>query len=179
MCILHIYKHDWRRKRVDATKRINESAERLAKTSGDSYKMVIDHVVARQERNVRFALEMFGGTVREIRHQAEGNRALTQELVERAEVQRDAFRTLVGESVDAYTDLMYAPLAYYRQGLRLVESNGFPIAGYDELNVKEIADRLDGMSAVEIRTVREYEKQNKNRETLIEQFDRKLRAASA
>jgi len=62
------------------------------------------------------------------------------------------------------------PVAYYRQGLRLVESEGagFPIAGYDELNVKEIGDRLDGMSAAEIRTVREYEKRNKNRETLIE-----------
>jgi hypothetical protein len=165
--------------RVDATKRINESAERLAKTSGDSYKMVIDHVVARQEHNVRLAREMFGTTVREIRHQAESNRALTQELVERAEMQRDAFRTMVGESVDAYTDLMYAPFAYYRQGLRLVESDGFPIANYDELNVREIGNRLDGMSAAEIRTVREYEKQNKYRETLIEQFDRKLRTASA
>ena len=47
------------------------------------------------------------------------------------------------------------------------------------MNVKEIGDRLDGMTAAEIRTVREYEKQNKNRETLIEQFDRKLKAASA
>jgi hypothetical protein len=168
-----------RRKSVETTKRINKTAERLAQTSGDSYKMVIDHVVELHERNVRFAQEMLGGTVREIRHQAESNRALTQELVERAEVQRDAFRTLVGESVDTYTDLMYAPLAYYRQGLRLVESEGFPIAGYDELNVKEISDRLDGVSAAEIRTVREYEKRNKNRETLIEQFDRKLKAASA
>jgi hypothetical protein len=35
------------------------------------------------------------------------------------------------------------------------------------------------MSAAEIRTVREYEEGNKNCETLIEQFDRKLRAASA
>jgi hypothetical protein len=168
-----------RRKRVDTTKRINGTMERLAKTSADSYKMVIDHVVARQERNVRFAQEMFGGTVREIRHQAESNRELTRELVERAEMQRGAFRALVGESVDAYTDLMYAPLAYYKQGLRLVESEGFPIAGYDELNVKEIGDRIDGMTAAEIRTVREYEKRNKNRETLIEQFDRKLKAASA
>jgi hypothetical protein len=143
--------------------------------------MVIDHVVAWQERNVRFAQEMFGGTGREIRHQSESNWALTWELVERAEMQRDAFRTLVGESVDAYTDLLYAPLAYYKQGLRLVESEGagFPIASYDELNVKEIGDRLDGMTAAEIRTVREYEKRNKNRETLIEQFDRKLKAASA
>jgi hypothetical protein len=81
--------------------------------------------------------------------------------------------------VDAYKDLMYAPLAYYEQGLRLIESDGFAIAGYDELDVKEIGDRLDGMPAAEIRTVREYEKGNKNREALIEQFDRKLRAASA
>jgi hypothetical protein len=165
------------RQRVETTERINRTAERLAKTSADSYKMVIDHVVARQERNVKFAREMFGDAAREIRHQAESNKVLTQELVERAETQRDAFRTLVGESVDAYTDLLYAPLAYYKQGLRLVESEGFPIAGYDELNVKEIGDRLDGMTAAEIRTVREYEKRNKNRETLIEQFDRKLRAA--
>jgi hypothetical protein len=166
---------------VDTTKRINETAGRLAKTSADSYKMVIDHVVARQERNVRFVQEMFGGAVGEVRHQAASNRALTQELVERAEMQREAFRTLVGESVDAYTDLVYAPLDYYRQGLRLVESEGkwFPIAGYDELNVEEIGDRLEGMSAAEIRMVREYEKRNKNRETLIEQFDRKLKAASA
>jgi hypothetical protein len=164
---------------VETTERINRTAERLAQTSADSYKMVIDHVVARQERNARFAQEMFGGAVREIRHQAESNKVLTQELVERAETQRDAFRTLVGESVDAYTDLLYAPLAYYKQGLRLVESEGFPIASYDELNVKEIGDRLDAMTAAEIRTVREYEKRNKNRETLIEQFDRKLKAASA
>jgi hypothetical protein len=170
-----------RSQRVDTTKRMNRTMERLAKTSADSYKTVIDHTVAWQERNVRFVQEMFGGTVREIRHQAESNRELTRELFERAELQRDAFRTLVGESVDAYTDLLYAPLAYYKQGLRLVESEGagFPIAGYDELNVKEIGDRLDGMTAAEIRTVREYEKQNKNRETLIEQFDRKLKAASA
>jgi len=119
--------------------------------------------------------------VREIGHQAESNRALTRKLIERAEMQRDGFRTLVGESVDAYAGLLYAPLAFYRQGLRLVESEGagFPIEGYDESNVEETGDRLDGMSAAEIRTVREYEKRNKSRETLIEQFDRKLKAASA
>jgi hypothetical protein len=54
----------------------------------------------------------------------------------------------------------------------------FPISNYDELNVKEIADRLDSLSAAEIRTIRAYEKRNKNPETLIEQFDRKLKAAS-
>jgi hypothetical protein len=168
---------------VDTLKRTNRTAERLAKTSADSYKMVVDHVVAQQERNVGFAKGLLDDTARELRHQAESNRSVVGELVERAEGQRDAHRTLVGEWVDAYTDLLYAPLSYYRQGLQLVEGEvenaTFPIAGYDEMNVREIGDRLEGLSAVEIRTVREHEKRNKNRETLIEQFDRKLRAASA
>ena len=90
----------------------NRAAERLAKTTGDSYKTIVDHTVALQERNLKFWQTTFDGAVREIQGQAESNRELTQELVERAEMQRDAFRTLVGESVDAYTDLLYAPLAY-------------------------------------------------------------------
>ena len=163
----------------------NRTVEDLARVGGESYKMVVDHMVGQQERGVRFAREIFEGTAREIRQQAESNRALTQELVERSGRQRDAFQALVAESFDAYTELLYAPLAYYKQGLRLVEGevNGaateFAIPNYDELNVREISDKLDGLTAAEIRTIREYEKQNKNRETLIEQFDRKLKAASA
>ena len=161
----------------------NKAAEQLARTTGDSYKTVIDHTVALQERNVKFLQGMFEETAREIRSQTESNRAVVEDLVDRAERQRGAFQTLFEESVDAYVDLVYAPFAYYRQGLRLVETEvvggGFPIAGYDEMNVEEIKDRLDGLTAVQIREVREYEKRNKNRETLIEQFDRKLKAASA
>src|SRR3712207_4321842 len=161
----------------------NRAAEQLAKTTGDSYKTVVDHTVALQERNMKFWQEAFDGAVREIRGQAESNRALIQELVDRAEGQRDAFRTLFEESVDAYMDLAYAPFAYYRRGLRLVETGvsgpQFPIANYDELNVGEISDRLGGLTAAQLREIREYEKRNKNRETLIEQLDRNLRAASA
>jgi len=80
-------------------------------------------------------------------------------------------------------DLLYAPLSYYKQGLRVVEGKidraSFPIANYDEQNVAEISKRIDGLSAAQIREIREYEKRNKNRETLIDQFDRKLKAASA
>src|SRR5918998_5696259 len=95
----------------------NRAAERLARTTGDSYKTVIDHVVALQERNVRFAQGLVDASIKEVRSQAEANQAITQEMVERAEGQRDAFRTLVEESVDAYVDLAYAPFAYYKEGL--------------------------------------------------------------
>jgi hypothetical protein len=51
-------------------------------------------------------------------------------------------------------------------------------ANYDELSVAEISKRLDDLSTEQLRKVREYEKKNKNRETLIEQIDRKIRANS-
>jgi hypothetical protein len=49
---------------------------------------------------------------------------------------------------------------------------------YDGLTVDEISKRLDGLSAEELKEVREFEKRNKDRETLIEQIDRKIRAKS-
>jgi len=49
---------------------------------------------------------------------------------------------------------------------------------YEELTVEDISERLEGLSTDELKKVREYEKQNKDRETLIEQIDRKIRADS-
>jgi hypothetical protein len=47
---------------------------------------------------------------------------------------------------------------------------------YEGLTVEEISARLDGLTVRQLEQVREYEKDNKNRETLIEQIDRKIRA---
>jgi hypothetical protein len=53
----------------------------------------------------------------------------------------------------------------------------FPIEGYDEMNVEEISKRLNDLSLEELQLVRDYEELNKRRETLLEQMDRKIRAA--
>jgi hypothetical protein len=95
----------------------NKAAERLAETTRDSFGTVLDHAVGLQERNVRFAQGLVDGTIKELRQQVESNRAMTQELVDRAERQREAFQTLLEESVDAYMDLAYAPFSYYKEGL--------------------------------------------------------------
>src|SRR5215210_1196268 len=60
---------------------------------------------------------------------------------------------------------------------RAAEAVVFPIEGYDEMNVDEISKRLDGLSVEELQLVRDYEERNKRRETLLEQMDRKIRAA--
>jgi predicted Zn-dependent peptidase len=102
---------------VATMEKVNRVAEQLTKTTGDSYKTVIDHVVALQERNVRFAQGLVDSSIKELRYQAESNRVMTQELLERAERQREAFQSLLEESVDAYMELAYAPFSYYKEGL--------------------------------------------------------------
>ena len=102
---------------VATMQKANKAAEQLAETTSDSYKTIIDHSVAIGERNVRFVQNTIDGSIRELRYQVESNRAMTQELIERAENQREAFQTLFEESVDAYMDLFYAPFSYYKEGL--------------------------------------------------------------
>jgi hypothetical protein len=53
-----------------------------------------------------------------------------------------------------------------------------PIAGYDEMNVDEITERLDDLSDAELVRVRDYERRNKNRETLLAQVERRMEASS-
>jgi hypothetical protein len=62
--------------------------------------------------------------------------------------------------------------------LRTAVFGALKTADYDELTVDEISRRLEDLSTAELEKVREYEKRNKDRETLIERIDRKIRANS-
>ncbi len=93
------------------------AVEGFARTTRDSYERVLDHTVAMQERNVRFAQEIVDSSLKELREQTESNRAVVGELVERAEKQRDAFQTVFEESLDAYMNLAFAPLSFYKEGV--------------------------------------------------------------
>jgi SAM-dependent MidA family methyltransferase len=156
--------------------------EDLAVTARDSFKVTVDHTVGMQERNVRFAQGVADGSIKELRQQVEANRAMIQEMVEKAEGQRETFQKLAEESINTYMDMVYAPFSHFKEGLHVVENevlDTFPIENYDDLNVGDVTKAIDSLNAAEqIRRVREYEKNHKNRETLIEQFDRKLKPAS-
>ena len=55
---------------------------------------------------------------------------------------------------------------------------GLPLEGYDELTVEEAKKKIGGLSEEELKKIRSYEKKHKNRKTLIEQLDRKIKDAS-
>ena len=48
-----------------------------------------------------------------------------------------------------------------------------PLKGYDDLSVEDVERKVKGLSKEEIRAVRDYEKEHKNRKTLVESLDRK------
>jgi hypothetical protein len=59
------------------------------------------------------------------------------------------------------------------------EAVAFPIEGYDQMNVEEISGRLEGLSVEELQVVRDYEELHEGRKMLLEEMDRKIRAASS
>ncbi|HSK85691.1 MAG TPA: hypothetical protein VK902_20135 [Rubrobacter sp.] len=53
-----------------------------------------------------------------------------------------------------------------------------PVERYDELTVEEVSARLDELSTEELREVRDYEERTKNRTTILEQLDSRIRGGS-
>lgn len=49
-----------------------------------------------------------------------------------------------------------------------------PIGGYDELTAGQVGERLDGLSAAELRRVRDYERRHANRKSVLAAVDKAL-----
>ena len=68
--------------------------------------------------------------------------------------------------------------ATHEAELRTAVYSALGTTDYDGLSVDEVSRRIDGLPAEQLKKVREFEKDHKNRETLIAQIDRKIRANS-
>jgi polyhydroxyalkanoate synthesis regulator phasin len=51
----------------------------------------------------------------------------------------------------------------------------FPILGYDDLTAAQVTERLDDLTPAQARVVRDYEKRNANRKSVLAAVERKLR----
>ena len=57
---------------------------------------------------------------------------------------------------------------------RARRGSGIPIANYDDLTAAQITSKLDGLSAADLRDIREYEKKNANRKSVLAALDKRL-----
>ena len=99
-----------------------------------------------------------------------------QTFQQQAQQQQQSFQQMTQDVVSTYSELFNIPVSYAKEGLKDAR---FPIEGYDELTVEEVSERLSGLSAEDLREVRDYEERHKNRETILEQLDRRIRGGSS
>ena len=95
------------------------------------------------------------------------------DAVRRGRMTRDDAADLLAEilrrAISAPTDRM-------KREVRRVTGavDGFPIEDYDELTAAQIVSQLGGLDAVDLRRVRDYERRNANRKTVLAAVDTKL-----
>jgi len=52
--------------------------------------------------------------------------------------------------------------------------SSFPISGYDDLNATQVRSRLSGLTPAQLRKVRDHERRNANRKTVLSAIESKL-----
>ena len=176
----------------DAVEALSEQTEHNMRTAE-----AFAQVISKQQEGLRALTQGWTGAYREffspLAYAREGlrsvQRATQRGLETTQQVARQGLqateqvaqqRLRVAEEVTEQTEevLRQTEKATRQAELEVAVFGALKTANYDELTVEEISERLEGLSTDELEKVREYEKQNKNRETLIEQIERKIRANS-
>ena len=102
------------------------------------------------------------------------------DAVRRGRMTRDDATELLGELMrrgrrqteDMLSDLEGALTAPVRRAAGM--GDRFPIAGYDDLTAAQVIERLRDLEPAELRRVREYERRNANRKTVLGALEAKL-----
>jgi polyhydroxyalkanoate synthesis regulator phasin len=95
------------------------------------------------------------------------------DAVRRGRMTRDDATDLLAEIVRRAVS---APTDRVKREVRRVTGavDGFPIDDYDELTAAQIVSQLAGLEAGDLRRVRDYERRNANRKTVLSAVDTKL-----
>jgi len=98
------------------------------------------------------------------------------EAVERGRITRgdaaDLVADLIARGRAQADELLGPPLQAARRAAGRAPEP--PSGGYDDLTAAQVIAQLDGMEDAELRRVREYERANANRKTVLGAVDRKL-----
>jgi polyhydroxyalkanoate synthesis regulator phasin len=150
---------------------VNDAVERGRMTAEDAQSIVTDLVQRgrQQTESVLGDLESLLGRGRD----EIGTR--TAEARERAAGARKGVRGAVGKATKAAREAADPAIAQADRARRTAGiGSNFPILGYDDLTAAQVQGRLDGLSPAELRKVRDYERRNANRKSVLDAVGSKL-----
>jgi hypothetical protein len=167
---------------ADAVEALREQSEQNVRTTE-----AFARGISKQQEEYRALTQQWVGAYRDFfspfAYMQEGMRtfqqATKQGLRATERVARQGLRVVEEATEQTEEVLRQTEQVTREEELRTAVFGALKTADYDGLSVAEISRRLEGLSAEQLRKVREYEKHNKNRETLIEQIDRKIRVKNS
>jgi polyhydroxyalkanoate synthesis regulator phasin len=95
------------------------------------------------------------------------------DAVRRGRMTRDDAADLLAEILRR---AISAPTDRVKREVRRVtgDADGFPIDDYDDLTAAQIVSRIDALAPDDLRRIRDYERRNANRKTVLSAVDGKL-----
>ena len=97
---------------------------------------------------------------------------LLAELIRRGRRQTEDILAELEGLLEAPTDRVKREVDRARRAAGL--GGSFPIMGYDELTASQVAERLRDLSPAELREVRDHERRNANRKSVLQAIERRL-----
>ena len=145
----------------DATARLNLLRDTLTKgvmLTGDRIQEVFDDAVKRGRMTRSDAEDLVQRLITLGRKQTEDLIGDVEQLLGRG-------ATTGGDRVLRHVD----------KARRAVGIGTFPILGYDDLSAGQITERLSDLTPAQLRKVRDHEKRNANRKSVLQAIERKLK----
>jgi len=145
----------------DATARLNLLRDTLTKgvmLTGDRIQEVVDDAVKRGRMTRSDAEDLVQRLITLGRKQTEDLIGDVEQLLGRG-------ATTGGDRVLRHVD----------KARRAVGIGTFPILGYDDLSAGQITERLSDLTPAQLRKVRDHEKRNANRKSVLQAIERKLK----
>jgi polyhydroxyalkanoate synthesis regulator phasin len=123
--------------------------------------------------------EVVDDAVKRGRMTREDAQHLVQSLLQRGAKQTDDFladlERLLGRSALEERSTRPATGGSARRSRPRRSVSNLPVAGYDDLSAAQVQDRLEGLTAADLRKLRDYERRHANRKTVLDRIERKLR----
>jgi hypothetical protein len=178
----------------DQMDKVGEAAQTMSRATHKSAYTAMDYALKAQEINTKLLQQTTQAWIDGFRYQAKLSQGMAQAFFGQwgnalasmprttpveLPVQRQSRSEVTGEPATNGAQKSTEIAAKDAKGAQKnTETATFPIEGYDEMNVGEVSERLDGLSVDELKRVRKYEKANKNRGTLRKEMKQRIKSTS-
>jgi hypothetical protein len=178
----------------DQMDKVGEAAQTMSRATHKSAYTAMDYALKAQEINTKLLQQTTQAWIDGFRYQAKLSQGMAQAFFGQwgnalasmprttpveLPVQRQSRSEVTGEPATNGAQKSTEIAAKDAKGAQKnTETATFPIEGYDEMNLDEVSKRLGGLSVDELKRVRKYEKDNKNRRTLRKEMKRKIKSTS-